>query len=77
MARKRKYTGPVDPEYLHKQKEALLRKNKQVIYLNDSEVAAINAYMHKFRPHSKASLLREIIMEKILSELEENHPTLF
>ena len=77
MAAKKKATKGVDPEYLKKQKAAMLRRHRQVIYLNDSEMAAINAYCEKFRVGTKAALFREAIMEKILSELDDNHPTLF
>lgn len=77
MAKKRKIPVPVDPEYLQKQKAALVRKNRQVLYFNESELNAINAYCSRFKVRSKSSLLREIIMEKIISELEDNHPTLF
>ena len=43
MAKKKKNAmAGVDPEYLKKQKEALVRRHRQVIYLNDSEMAAIN-----------------------------------
>ena len=78
MARKRK-SAPVavDPEYLKKQKAALARRHRQVIYLNDSEMAAIQAYCEYFRIDTKAPLFRQAIMEKILSELDDNHPTLF
>ena len=76
MARKPKIPG-VDPAYLEKQKEALLRKNRYVLYFNDSEMAAVNEYCTRFKVHAKAALFREAIMSKILSELEENHPTLF
>ena len=76
MARKPKIPG-VDPAYLEKQKEALLRKNRYVLYFNDSEMAAVNEYCARFKVHAKAALFREAIMSKILSELEENHPTLF
>lgn len=67
----------VDPEYLKKQKASLVRRHRQVIYLNDSEMAAISEYCHRFNVKTKASLFREAIMEKILSELNDNHPTLF
>lgn len=77
MARKKKSTSAVDPEYLRKQKASMLRSNRQVLYFNDSELDAVNAYCRKFRIHSKSALLREIIMERIISELEDNHPTLF
>ncbi len=74
---KRKKGPAVDPEYLKKQKASLVRKHRQVIYLNDSEMAAIDRYCEKFRVQAKASLYREAIMEKVLSALEDNHPTLF
>ena len=78
MAKKRKNSmAGVDPEYLKKQKEALVRRHRQVIYLNDSEMAAINLYCDKFKVGTKAVLFRKAIMEKILSELDDNHPTLF
>lgn len=67
----------IDPEYLKKQKEALVRRHRQVIYLNDSEMAAINLYCEKFRVGTKSVLYREAIMEKVLSELDGIHPTLF
>lgn len=75
--RKRKTAGGVDPEYLKKQRAALVRKHRQVIYLNDSEMAAIKVYCERFRVDAKAALYRRAIMEKILTELEDNHPTLF
>lgn len=78
MKRKKKQvSNTVDPEYLKKQKASLVRKNRQVIYLNDSEMAAIDHYCDKFRVSTKAALYREAIMEKVLSELDDNHPTLF
>ena len=78
VAKKKKKTSVgVDPEYLKKQKEALVRKHRQVIYLNDSELAAINRYCEQFRVSTRAVLYREAIMEKVLSELDDNHPTLF
>ena len=78
VAKKRKNSAPaIDPEYLKKQKESLVRKHRQVIYLNDSEMAAIRQYCDKFRVGTKAVLFREAIMEKVLSELDDNHPTLF
>ena len=78
MARKKKNSmaGP-DPEYLKKQKESLVRRHRQVIYLNDSEMAAISRYCEQFRVNAKTVLFREAIMEKVLSQLDDNPPTLF
>ena len=67
----------VDPEYLKKQKESMVRRHRQVIYLNDSEIAAVRQYCDKFRVGTKSVLFRKAIMEKILKELDDNHPTLF
>lgn len=75
--KKKTVSGHVDPEYLKKQKASLVRRHRQVIYLNDSEVAAINRYCEQFRVGTKSVLYREAIMEKVLSELDDNHPTLF
>ena len=78
VAKKRKNSASgIDPEYLKKQKEALVRRHRQVIYLNDSEMAAINRYCDQYRVSTKAALFREAIMEKILSGLDDTHPTLF
>ena len=77
MAGKKKNTTGVDPEYLKKQKASLVRRHRQIIYLNDSEMAAINQYCDKFRVGVKTVLFREAIMEKVLKELDDNHPTLF
>ena len=74
---KKKSIKGVDPVYLKKQKEALVRRHREVIYLNDSEMAAIRQYCEKFRVGTKAVLFREAIMEKVLKELDDNHPTLF
>ena len=78
MAKKKNIrTSGVDPEYLKKQKEARVRRHRQVNYLNDSEMAAIRRYCEKFRVGTKSVLFREAIMEKVLKELDDNHPTLF
>ena len=76
MPRRKKIPG-VDPAYLEKQKQMLLRRNRHVLYFNDSEMAAINEYCTRFKVHAKSALFREAILSKILTELEENHPTLF
>ena len=77
MAGRRKISKGIDPEYLKKQKAALVRRHRQVIYLNDSEMAAINEYCEKFRVGVKTVMFREAIMEKVLKELNDNPPTLF
>lgn len=77
MAKKKKTVSGIDPEYLKKQKASLVRRHRQVIYLNDSEMAAISRYCEQFRVNAKTVLFREAIMEKVLSQLDDNPPTLF
>ena len=55
----------------------MVRKHRQVIYLNDREMAAISKYCEMFKVRTKSVLMREAVMEKVLKELEDNHPTLF
>lgn len=74
--KKSRQTG-IDPEYLKKQKEALVRRHRQVIYLNDKEMEAIERYCEQFRVGTRAALYREAIMEKVLSQLDDSPPTLF
>jgi len=40
-------------------------------------MAAIDRYCEKFRVGTKAVLYREAVMEKVLSQLDDNPPTLF
>lgn len=70
-------SGGIDPEYLKKQKASLVRRHRQVIYFNDSELAAIRQYCDKFHVSMKSVMFREAIMEKVLSQLDDTHPTLF
>lgn len=76
--KKTKRTVPgIDPEYLKKQKASLVRRHRQVIYLNDKEMSAIEHYCTKFKVRTRSVMFREAIMEKVLSELSDSHPTLF
>lgn len=76
MSNSVKNTG-IDPDFLAKQKEALRRKHRQVIYLNDNELDAIRQFCERYPARRKAAFLREAIMERVLSGLDEGHPTLF
>lgn len=75
--RKKKRGKAVDPDFLDRQKASMVRSHRQVICLNDKELEAVNEYCRRFRIKSRAGIFREAGMEKILSAMEENHPTLF
>lgn len=62
---------------MERHKASLVRKNRQVLYFNEKEMSAIDEYCRRFKISSKSALYRQAIMEHILSELDENHPTLF
>lgn len=74
---KKKTRKVFDAEYLQRHKESLRRKHRQVIYLNDREVAMIDAYCSRFQVRHRSSLLRDAIISRILETLGENPPTLF
>lgn len=74
---RRKGLPGVDPAYLDKEREELLRRNRQVLLFNDRELAALNEYCTRFKVRSKGAFMREAIMDKVLQALEENHPRLF
>lgn len=67
----------MSPDFLDKQRASLKRTHRQVIYLNDQELAAIDEYCRQFKISAKSALYRQAIMERILAGLDENHPTLF
>ncbi len=76
-ARKKNTIPNVDPDFLEKQKAALVRTHRQVIYFNEKEMNAIDEYCRRFKVRSKSSMLRQAIIERVLSDMDENHPTLF
>ena len=76
LGRKRKIPK-IDPEFLSREKASMVKKNRQVIYLNDKEMAAISEYCSRFKVNTKSVLFRQAIMEKILKGLDSNPPTLF
>ncbi len=77
MKRKKKTQTYIDPEYLKKQQASLRHTHRQVIYLNDRELAAIDEYCKQFKVKHKSAMFRQAIMERVLAVLDENHPTLF
>lgn len=77
MKRKTKKKVAIDPDFLDKQRESLKRTNRQVIYLNEQEMAAIDEYCRQFKISAKSAMFRQAIMERVLSGLDQNHPTLF
>ncbi|MBR1576377.1 MAG: hypothetical protein IJ654_08025 [Bacteroidales bacterium] len=76
-ARKKQILPNVDPDFLEKQKAALVRTHRQVLYFNEKEMNAIEEYCRRFKVRSRSSMLRQAIIERVLSDLDENHPTLF
>lgn len=67
----------LSPDFLSKDKEAQLRTHKVVVRFNDQELKALKRYQELLKGKSKAAACREAIMEKVISVLEDNQPTLF
>ena len=66
-----------DPEYIATRRASLRRVHRQVIYLNDKEMAALKEYCDRFGIKERSSIFREATMERILAQLDDSHPTLF
>jgi Ribbon-helix-helix protein, copG family. len=77
LARRKKKTTNPEPDFLSRQKSALRRTHRQVIYLNDSEKAAVEEYCSRYGVKTRSVIFREAAMERILAQLDEDHPTLF
>ncbi len=67
----------VDPEYLEKQRASLRRNCRKSVLFNQQEIAAIEEYCRRFNVSSLSALVRQALMERVLSALDENHPRLF
>ena len=72
----RKFSG-VDPAYLDKQRASLKRIHRKSVLFNAQELAAIDTYCKRFTVSSRSALIRQAVMERVLSGLEESHPKLF
>ena len=77
VGKKRKKVEGVDPEYMAKQAASLKRVHRKSVLFNTRELAAIDEYCRKFKVRSRSALIRQSVMERVLTGLEENHPTLF
>jgi len=77
LARKKQKASAPDPDYLKMRKASLRRVHRQVIYLNDKEMAAVKEYCDRFGIKERSTIFREATMERILSQLDDSHPTLF
>jgi len=60
-----------------KQKEALKRRHRKAILLNDKELEAVELYCKKYKITSESKFFREAIISTILRQFEEDHPRLF
>ena len=67
----------VDPAYLDKQRASLRRIHRKSVLFNAQELAAIDAYCKRFKVSSRSALIRQAVMERVLTGLEESHPKLF
>ena len=77
LAKKKQTSSFPDPEYIATRRASLRRVHRQVIYLNDKEMAALKEYCDRFGIKERSSIFREATMEGILAQLDDSHPTLF
>ena len=77
MARKKKSHPSPEPDFLEKHRASLRRSHRQVIYLNDGELSVVKEYCARFGVKGRSTLFRQATMERLLTELDNSHPTLF
>lgn len=77
LAKKKKSQAAPALEAMSKRGARLRRVHRQVIYLNDKELAAVEEYCSRFGLKERSSIFREAAMERILAQLDDSHPTLF
>ncbi|MCI2133993.1 MAG: hypothetical protein LKK12_06395 [Bacteroidales bacterium] len=77
MSKRKKKMAPPEPDLFEKRRKAMKRTHRQVIYLNDSEISAVKEYCRRFGLKGRSAIFREATIEKILTALDESHPTLF
>lgn len=77
MARKKQSVSASSTDYVKMHSASLRRVHRQVIYLNDKEMAAVKEYCDRFGVKERSTIFREATMERILSQLDDSHPTLF
>ena len=74
---KRPNPHTLSPDFRSRKRQALVRKNRVVVLLNEMEAAALKRYQEVLKGKAKAVICREAIMEKVIKGLDENQPTLF
>lgn len=77
FGKKKQNASAPDPDYLKKRRASLRRTHRQVIYLNDKELDAVQEYCVRFGIKERSTLFREAAMARILAQLDDSHPTLF
>lgn len=75
MKRPNPHTLP--PDFRSRERKALVRRNRVVVFLNDMESDALKRYQSALKGKPKSVICREAIMEKVIKGLDENQPTLF
>ena len=75
-AKSKKKKSGYDPAFIQKEKQALKRRHRKTILFNDRELALIDEYCQN-KISYKSVMMRRIIMEKLLTDMGQNPPTLF
>lgn len=63
--------------FSQRERDALIRRHRQCVFLNDREKLLIDEYCRKNKVKSRSALIRKIVIERLLTDLGENPPTLF
>jgi len=64
-------------DYYLAHRDELIRTKREVVRFNKKEMEMINEYCRRFEIKRKGAVMRRIILERILKDLDESNPSLF
>ena len=74
MARKK---HGLTPDFQREERERLVRRYRKTILFNERERTLIDRYCEKYSIRNKSAMMRDVIIEHILEQLDSNYPRLF
>lgn len=73
----KKNKQPLEPDFLSKEREKLVRSHTRSIRFNKKELDLIDKYCEVYKIKSKSSILRTIVISAMLQRFDEEYPKLF
>ena len=74
---KKKNSRKCDVSLLEKERKALRRHHRRVVFFNDREMALINEDCESHKIGARSAMMRSRVIERLLTGMGESPPTLF